>query len=121
MSDDDERNEDPMLGFMFGNVGEDSELEEEYELDKGVLRQLANFNKQKAVLKLQDDDIAEEDKAKQEQDAKEFEVNEFKAEKDAEDFMDEDELIEVAEVEQDGAGAEAEFEDYDVRVKKKFR
>lgn len=34
MSDDDERNEDPMLGFMFGNVGEDSELEEEYELDK---------------------------------------------------------------------------------------
>jgi len=34
MSDDDERKEDPMLGFMFGNVGEDSELEEEYELDK---------------------------------------------------------------------------------------
>ena len=50
---------------------------------------------------------------RQEQDVKEFEVNEFKAEKDAEDFMDEDELIEVADA-QDGVGAEAEFEDYDV-------
>lgn len=29
-----EGNEDPMLGFLFGNVGEDNELEDEYELDK---------------------------------------------------------------------------------------
>lgn len=27
-------NEDPLLGFMFGNIGQDEELEDEYELDK---------------------------------------------------------------------------------------
>jgi hypothetical protein len=27
-------NEDPLLGFMFGNIGQDEELENEYELDK---------------------------------------------------------------------------------------
>lgn len=30
----DGQQEDPLLGFLFGNIGEDDELEDEYELDK---------------------------------------------------------------------------------------
>ena len=39
-----EGNEDPMLGFLFGNVGEDNELEDEYELDKVRAKSLYEYS-----------------------------------------------------------------------------
>ena len=76
---------------------------------QGVLRQLANFNKQKGVLNVVGNDelVTAEDASKQQKDAKEFDAAAPQHLGDAEDFMDEDELID------DGQHAEAEFEDYD--------